>query len=382
MSQLKNNFIRLSWMLLSGSFLVLMTSARSERPKDKDTLKDALGSHFYIGAAMNTEQIKGEDTKACQIIEQHFNAIVAENCMKSGLLQRKEGEFNFDLSDQFVAFGEQNNMWINGHTLIWHSQTPDWFFTDHEGSQVSKEVLIQRMKDHIFTVMGRYKGRVHTWDVVNEAIENDGSYRESMFYKIIGKDFIKLAFEFANEADPNAELYYNDFSMSNAAKRTGVIKMVRELQDKGIKIDGIGMQGHVGLAHPSINELEQSILAFADLDVKVMITELDVTVLPSPWRQDGGADVASSFEYKKKMNPYIQGLPETVEKAFDQRYKELFALFLEHADKIDRVTLWGVTDNDSWKNGWPIKGRTDYPLLFDRNNQAKPVVSTITALTE
>ena len=376
-TRLKNTLAELLILTLIAVVFLGLISADQVTDSNTKSLKEALGPHFYIGAAMNTPQIVGKDTASLSVIKEHFNAIVAENCMKSGMIQRREGEFNFELADQFVAFGEQNNMWINGHTLIWHSQAPRWFFTDDNGNDVSREVLIQRMKDHIFTVVGRYKGRVHTWDVVNEAILDDGSFRKSKFYEIIGKDFIKLAFEFAHEADPNAELYYNDYSMSNPGKRRGVVAMVKDLQSQGIKIDGIGMQGHIGLKYPSINEFEKSIIAYGDLGVKVMITELDLSVLPSPWHQDGGADVASNFEYNKKMNPYKDGLPDSVSKAFDKRYLSFFELFMKYEDKIDRVTLWGVNDGDSWKNGWPIRGRTDYPLLFDRSNRPKEVVSSI-----
>ncbi len=344
------------------------------------TLRNALNSHFYIGTALNISQITGKDESAMQVVKDQFNAIVAENCMKSGMIQREEGNFDFEFADQFVDFGEQNDMFITGHTLIWHSQAPRWFFTDKEGNEVSKEVLTQRMRDHIFTVVGRYKGRVDTWDVVNEAINDDGSYRKSKFYQILGKDFIKLAFEFAHEADPEAQLYYNDYSMSNPGKRGGVVAMVKDLQSQGVKIDGIGMQGHIGLKHPSIDEFEKSIVAYADLGVKISITELDLSVLPSPWDQDGGADVASNFDYEKKMNPYSEGLPDDVNKEFSDRYVSFFRLFVNHAEKIDRVTLWGVNDGNSWKNGWPIRGRTDYPLLFDRNNAPKAVVNNIVEL--
>src|SRR5690606_13602735 len=188
-------------------------------------LKDAFENRFGIGAAINDFQIMGRDPETMNVVKQHFNAIVAENCMKSGRIQPMEGEFQFDLADRFVQFGESNSMTIHGHTLIWHSQAPSWFFQDGSGKEVSREVLIQRMKDHIFTVVGRYKGKIKTWDVVNEAILDDGSFRKSKFYEIIGEDFIKLAFQFAHEADPNAELYYNDYSMANAGKREGVVAM-------------------------------------------------------------------------------------------------------------------------------------------------------------
>ncbi|MGB3775821.1 MAG: endo-1,4-beta-xylanase, partial [Leeuwenhoekiella sp.] len=272
--------------------------------------------------------------------------------------------------------GEENNMLINGHTLIWHSQAPPWFFKDEKGNDVSSDVLMKRMKDHIQTVVTRYRGRVHTWDVVNEAIEDDGSYRKSKFYEILGEDFIKLAFEFAHEADPDAKLYYNDYSMAVPNKRDGVVRMVKNLQKQGVPIDGIGMQGHVGLEKPALTEFEKSIEAFANLGVKIAITELDISVLPSPFNNQG-ANIADNSDYQQKMDPYKDNLPDTVNNALTARYVDFFELFLKYRDDIERVTLWGVNDGDSWKNNWPIRGRTDYPLLFDRKNQPKPAVKAI-----
>lgn len=373
----------ISVALLAALCGVVFSLAFKAEQKDGGELKlkDAFKDNFYIGTALNARQITGDDPEAIRLVKEHFNAIVAENCMKSGRIQPRQGEFQFELPDRFVEFGEQNNMLINGHTLIWHSQAPEWFFTDSLGNDVSREVLIQRMKDHIDAVAGRYKGRVHTWDVVNEAILDDGSWRESKFYEIIGEDFVKLAFQFAHEADPDAELYYNDYSMANPGKRAGVVAMVKDLQQQGVKIDGIGMQGHIGLHHPEIGEFEKSLLAFAELGVKVMITELDLSVLPSP-RRDVGADVSATYEYQQKMNPYVDGLPDSVSEAFNERYLAFFRLFMKHEDKIDRVTFWGVNDGDSWKNGWPVRGRTDYPLLFDRDNQPKAVVNYIMQLAQ
>lgn len=340
------------------------------------SLKDAFAGKFYIGAAVNVFQVTGKDTVTARIVKEQFSAIVPENCMKSGRIQPKEGEFKFELPDKFVAFGEQNHLFMTGHCLIWHSQAPRWFFTDSLGNDVSREVLIDRMRKHISTVVGRYKGKLKGWDVVNEAIESDGSYRKSKFYQIIGEDFIKLAFQFAHEADPDAELYYNDYGMADQGRREGVVAMVKKLKAEGVKIDGIGMQGHVSLHQPEISEFEKSMEAFAALGVKVMITEMDISVLPPPVR-NMGADVSTKFEYQKKLNPYTEGLPDSVNTAFEQRYLDFFKLFLKHKDVISRVTLWGVSDRNSWKNNWPVWGRTDYPLLFDRKYQAKPVVQKI-----
>lgn len=364
--------------LLAGVVAISALVGFSCKPaqKPEPTLKDAFANKFYIGTAMNAEQIMGTDSATVEVIKKNFNAIVAENCMKSGPIQPEEGKFDFELADKFVEFGEKNNMYITGHTLIWHSQAPRWFFTDSLGNDVTPEVLTERMKTHIFTVMGRYKGKIKGWDVVNEAVEDNGSYRNSKFYQILGEDFIKLAFQFAHEADPEAELYYNDYSMAIPTKRDGVVAMVKKLQEQGVKIDGIGMQGHVSIDGPSIEEFEKSIEAYAALGVKVMITELDMTVLKMP-DPSVGAEVSASFEYKQELNPYVDGLPDSINTIYEQRYLDFFKLFLKHQDKISRVTLWGVNDANSWKNDWPIFGRTDYCLLFDRQNQPKPVVAKI-----
>lgn len=364
--------------LLAGVVAISALVGFSCKPaqKPEPTLKDAFANKFYIGTAMNAEQIMGTDSATVEVIKKNFNAIVAENCMKSGPIQPEEGKFDFELADKFVEFGEKNNMYITGHTLIWHSQAPRWFFTDSLGNDVTPEVLTERMKTHIFTVMGRYKGKIKGWDVVNEAVEDDGSYRNSKFFQILGEDFIKLAFQFAHEADPEAELYYNDYSMAIPTKRDGVVAMVKKLQEQGVKIDGIGMQGHVSIDGPSIEEFEKSIEAYAALGVKVMITELDMTVLKMP-DPSVGAEVSASFEYKQELNPYVDGLPDSINTIYEQRYLDFFKLFLKHQDKISRVTLWGVNDSNSWKNDWPIFGRTDYCLLFDRQNQPKPVVAKI-----
>lgn len=367
--------------VITSIFLVTAIFFPAKSQTQDLTLKQALKEKFYIGTALNEAQITGKDADALVVIKKHFNSLVAENCMKSGMIQRSEGQFDFDLADRFVDFGVQNKMHIHGHTLIWHSQAPRWFFTDSVGKDVSREVLIKRMKNHIYTVVKRYKGKVHSWDVVNEAIMDDGSFRESKFYKILGEDFVKLAFQFAHEADRDVKLYYNDYSMALPGKRAGVVAMVEKLKQQGVRIDGIGMQGHIGLDHPSIEEFEKSMLAFSNLGVKVVISELDLSVLPSPWN-NAGADVSANAEYKQKMNPYSAGMPDSVSQAFHDRYASYFKLFLKHSDKIERVTLWGVADHHSWKNNWPIRGRTDYPLLFDRKHQPKEVVSTIIKLAQ
>lgn len=365
---------------LSKVFVFAALSASACNPAQKEppelSLRDAFAGKFYIGTALNARQISGRDSAALKVVKEQFNAIVAENCMKSAEIQPMEGEFDFSLADQFVDFGEQNNLFVTGHCLVWHSQAPRWFFTDSAGNDVSREVMIERMKNHIYTVVGRYKGRIKGWDVVNEAIMEDGSLRKSKFYQIVGEDFIKLAFQFAHEADSEAELYYNDYNEWYPGKRDSIVQMIRSLKADGIRIDGIGMQGHVGMDGPSLEDYEAAIVAYANEGVNVMITELDLSALPNR-RRNIGADIATNFEYQKELNPYVEGLPDSVSVAWNNRMNGFFNLFLKHSDKISRVTAWGVSDGDSWKNNWPVRGRTDYPLLFDRNYQPKPFLVKI-----
>lgn len=365
-----------SVLLLVITLLFIANHSLAQKGPKELSLKSAFSGKFEIGAALNLRQIYERDEKAAALIKAQFNSITAENCMKAMYLQPKEGEFNFKDADRFVELGEKYGMQLIGHTLIWHSQAPDWFFIGKDGKEVSRDVLIERMRKHIQTVVSRYKGRIKGWDVVNEAILDNGDWRQSKFYQIIGEDFIELAFQFAHEGDPDAELYYNDFSMFQKGKREAVVSMVRKLKDKGVQINGIGMQGHLSLDYPSLADFEESILAFSSLGVKVMITELDISVLPMP-DPSQGAEVSTNYQYDQVLNPYAEGLPKDVESKLANRYKEFFALFVKHHDKIDRVNLWGVTNADSWKNNWPVRGRTDYPLLFDRNYQAKPFVREI-----
>lgn len=375
----------ISYLLLVFVSLLLSSchnpKNNAQQSQKQPVLKEIFKDKFHIGVALNRQEFMGFNTKANDEIKQHFNSIVAENCMKSMFLQPKEGEFFFDDADKFIEFGLKNNMHIIGHTLIWHSQVPGWFFKDDKGNDVSADVLKERMRKHIHTVVGHYKGKVKGWDVVNEAIEDNGEWRKSKFYNIIGEDFIKYAFQFAHEADPDAELYYNDYSMSLDGRREGVIRMVKSLQQQGIKIDGIGMQGHVNMNGPKIDDFEKSILAFSGLGLKVMITELDLSALPSPW-ENVGANISDAVEYQEKMNPYPNGLPLDVEKQWEERYMQFFKLFLKHQDKIDRVTLWGLSDATSWKNDFPIRDRVDYPLLFDRDYNPKPIIGKLAELVK
>ena len=363
--------------IASAILLAALTAAcgGTQTSADKGlTLKDVSADQFLMGTALNVRQVAGLDTNATNIVKKHFNAIVAENCMKMEEVQPEEGRFTFNDADNFVKFGEENGLTMTGHCLIWHSQCPEWFCVDKNGKNVSPEVLKQRMKTHITTVVQHFKGKLKGWDVVNEAIIEDGSYRKSKFYEILGEEFIPLAFQYAHEADSTIELYYNDYGMDNPGRREGVVKLIRSLKEKGLRIDAVGMQGHMGMDYPKIEEFEKSMLAFAKEGVKVMITEWDMSALPTVSRT---ANISDTVAFKKALNPYPNELPDSVSQAWNARMKQFFELFEKHADIVDRVTAWGVSDGDSWKNGFPIRGRKDYPLLFDRNYQPKPWVKEV-----
>lgn len=338
------------------------------------SFKEAFAGKFLIGTAVNTRVIDGADSMATKLIKDQFSALVAENCMKGEVVQPKEGEFHFEDGDKLVEFAQENGITVTGHCLVWHSQPPRWIFTDENGEFVSREVLIERMRTHIHTVVGHYKGKVLGWDVVNEAINDDGSMRETLYLKIIGPDYIKLAFQFAHEADPDAELYYNDYSMFMEGRRNTVVKLIRELKEAGCRIDAVGMQAHYGLNYPDWNDFETSLEAFAAEGVKVMLTEVDISVLPD---FSASAAIDRHGEYSEDLNPYKDALPDSVAQLAADRYEKMFDILLAHKDDVSRVTFWAVTDGYSWKNGWPIPGRTDYTQLIDRNYQLKPVTEKI-----
>jgi endo-1,4-beta-xylanase len=340
------------------------------------TLKDAFKDDFLIGAALNESEFSGENTGAVAIIKAQFNAISPENVLKWESVNPQPDVFNFDPADRYVEFGEKNNMFIVGHNLIWHSQTPRWVFQDGHGNVISRDALLARMREHIFTVVGRYKGKIGGWDVVNEALNEDGALRQSQWEKIIGEDYLLKAYQFAHEADPAAQLYYNDYSLENLPKQNGAIALIKKLQAQGVKISGVGLQGHYKMDWPTTNQVAEAISAFSKLGVKVMITELDLDLLPSTTRNQG-ADVSMNFAARAELNPYTNGLPNSVQQKVAQRYADLFSVFVTHHDQISRVTFWGVTDADSWLNDWPVKGRTAYPLLFGRDCSLKPAFNAV-----
>lgn len=360
-------------------------NANAQNTGNTQTLKDVYKDAFLVGVAVNPAITSGRDKATQQIVINQFNSITPENVMKAAPINPKPGVYNFGPADDYVAFGEKHHLFIMGHTLVWHNQCPPWFFINAEGKPNTKEEQIERLRSHIKAVAGRYAGRVNAWDVVNEVIDNDGSYRENTSWvKAFGNGdtLVTYAFKFAAQYAPNTELYYNDFNAWRPAKRDGIVRMIKMLQKQGIRIDGVGMQGHWGLNYPKTKYIEDAIDAYAACGVKVMITELDVDVLPLTKEGQiigqGMSDKQFQLEeFKTFFDPYQNGLPDSMKTVLAKRYAELFSIFYKRRDKIARVTLWGVNDGMSWKNGYPIPGRTNYPLLWSRNLEPKPALEAV-----
>jgi endo-1,4-beta-xylanase len=359
----------------------IVTAAVGFAFTDRPALKRVFKKDFQVGAAVDRAQISGQDAAALALVKEQFNTLTSENILKWERVHPELPRYEFAPVDSLVAFGEKHDMFIVGHTLVWHNQTPRWVFEDGAGKPATRETLLQRLRDHIFTVVGRYKGRIHGWDVVNEALEDDGSLRKTKWLEIIGPDYVQQAFAFARAADPQAELYYNDFNLWKKEKAERAVRLARDLQAQGIRVDGIGEQGHWGLDYPTIAEADAAFQMLAQAGAKIMITELDITALPNPDDWSGGADITRNDELRKHLNPYPQALPDSMQQVLAKRYAECFALFHKHRDKINRVTFWGVNDGQSWLNNWPVRGRTNYPLLFDRNYQPKPAFEAVIQTT-
>lgn len=366
-------FSRRQFLLSSASLAALanLKACAIHKAAQATGLKDYYKDDFLVGTAISNQTLETQNRTLLDLISREFNAITAENTMKAGLIQPREGEWRWELPDRFVQFGVENNMTLVGHVLVWHSQTPEDLFVEPSGERVSRERLLGKMQDHIQTVMNRYKGQIAIWDVVNESINEDKGWRKSPWYEIIGPEFQERAFQLAHEADPSAQLLYNDYNMHNPGKRDFLVNLIKDYKRRGVPIHGVGLQSHVGLDYPDLNEFEKSIEAYAAQGMRIHLTELEVDVLPVAWEHTG-AEISDDFEYSDELNPYADGFPPDMEDKLTDRYVELFKLFLKHRDKIDRVTFWGTHDGESWKNDFPVVGRTNYPLLFDRQLQPKP----------
>jgi endo-1,4-beta-xylanase len=328
--------------------------------------------------------LRGQDPATEALISRHYDSFTAENAMKPDAMQPREGQFNFADADRLVEIAQQSGATVVGHTLVWHAQTPRWFFEGPDGQPASRELALTRLRNHIKTVVGRYKGRIKQWDVVNEAInDGPGVLRSSPWLKAIGEDYIAEAFRAAHEADPDAILVYNDYNIELGYKRPKALELLKKLIEQEVPIHAVGIQSHWRMDNPPLAETEESIKQYSALGLKVMITELDIGVLPTKYQ---GADISTretmTAEQATVMNPYTKGLPDEVAQQQAERYRQAFELFLRYKDVIGRVTLWGPHDGNSWLDGFPIRGRTDYPLLFDRQLRPKPAFFALQKLAQ
>jgi len=329
------------------------------------SLKEAFKNDFAIGTALNTQQILEKDSAAAILVPQQFNAATPENIMKAEVIHPGWDQYNFELADKLVAYGKKNQLQINAHTLIWHSQLPAF-----ARRLKNADSLRMYLTNHITTVAGRYDGKVYSWDVVNEALNEDGSMRKSIFLQYLGNDFVVEAFRLAQKAAPHTKLYYNDYNIEQPQKRAGAIALIKKIQAAGVRIDGVGIQGHWRSYDLPLENIEKSIQEFAALGIEVMFTELDLSVLQNPGPVT--ADVGQTTAYNDRINPYTGGLPDSMQTQLAGAYENLFRLFMKYKESISRVTFWGVNDGQSWLNNFPVRGRTNYPLLFDRQYQPKP----------
>ncbi len=358
---IKNIFLLaggLAFINLSACKSSQNASSQSVRIDSTKGLKDYYNNYFAVGVAVSPRSLK---TDEAGLILQQFSSMTPENAMKMAPIHPKENEYNWAGADSIAAFAKRNQLKLRGHTLCWHNQTPGWLFKDADGKQVSKEVLLQRLKEHITTVVSRYKGTIYAWDVVNEVISDnkDEFYRNSPWYQICGKDFIAKAFEYAHAADPDALLFYNDYNEISPVKRSKIIAMVKELQAAGVPINGVGLQGHWAVNEPTRGQLDSTLQDFTSLGLNVQITELDISVYPKEHqaREAKPTDANTTYTTEK-------------EQAQQAVYKMCFELFRKYSKQISGVTFWNISDRNSWLDNFPVRNRKDYPLLFDA--QLKP----------
>lgn len=372
----RRKFIR-NTALTAATISLLKSNAIASLVGEKG-LKDYFKDDFLIGTAIGSRTLMQPDTEMLDLIAREFNQVTSENAMKWSSIHPKENEWNYEEPDKLMDFAEKNKMAVQGHVLVWHSQVPRDIFTGTDGNQATKEVLLKRMETHIHTVVDRYKGRIQSWDVVNESITPEDGFRKSKWLEICGPEFMEKAFQFAHEADPQCKLIYNDYNEEDPKRRDFIVELVKEYKKKGIPIHGIGMQAHLNLDSPDLKLWEQAIEAYASVGMRISITELEVDVLPYDWGRS--AEISTNAAYRETLNPYKDGLPKEINDKLTKRYEEIFKILLKHRDVVDRVTFWGASDDLSWKNNFPMRGRTNYPLLFDRQHKPKDAYFAVAGL--
>jgi endo-1,4-beta-xylanase len=337
-------------------------------------LKSLKPAGLRLGVALNQAQSDGRDAAGLAIASRHFDSITPENLLKWERVHPEPDRYDFAPADRFVELARSRGMFVVGHVLLWHQQTPAWVFAGEGGRKVDRETLLARLRSHVATVVGRYRGRIGGWDVVNEALEDDGTLRKTPWLEAIGEDYVAKAFELAQEADPAAELYYNDYNLWKPAKRDAAIRLVQGLKAKGLRVDGMGEQAHWGVADPPLEAIDAALAAIRASGTTPLITELDMDVLPRDPEQ-WGADLAKKAKIRAATNIYPDGLPAEAQQRLARRYGDVFTLFLKHG--VGRVTLWGVTDATTWLHDFPIPGRVNYPLLWDHAGREKPAFGAV-----
>jgi endo-1,4-beta-xylanase len=362
--------MRRTLVLSHGLLLCAAAALAAEVP----ALRSLTPLGFRIGVAVNQSQSDGRDAAALAIVTRHFNSVSPEDLLKWERVHPAPDRYDFGPADRYVDFGTKHGMFVVGHVLLWHQQTPAWVKTGEGGKPLDRETALGRLQTHIDAVVGRYKGRIGGWDVVNEALDEDGTLRKTFWLEAIGEDYIAKAFEYAHAADPAAELYYNDYNLWKPAKRDTAIRLVQGLKTKGLRVDGIGEQAHWGIDDPPLAAIDEALGAIRTSGTRALITELDMDVLPRDpdmW----GADLAKKAKIRAATNVYPDGLPAAVQEKLARRYADVFALFLKH--DVGRVTFWGVTDATTWLHDFPIPGRVNYPLLWDRDGREKPAFGAV-----
>ena len=340
------------------------------QPASALTLREAAGPRLLIGCSVTTKAL--EDPKRAEMVARQFSCLTADNEIMPALLVNDAGRFTFERGDRLADFARDHDLPFFGHMLLWHHVTRGWLFEDAQGRPLPREQALTNLQRYIETVVGHYRGRVAAWDVVNEARSDkpDEFLRDTPALRAIGEDYIAKAFEFAQAADPSVELYYNDYNIEEPGKLAKALRLVRSLRAAGVRLDAIGIQGHWLLHHPAPATISAAVRAFHDEGLKVLITELDIDVLP---RTTSGADLVSVEE---GPNPYPDGLPAEVQQQLAARYREIFAALLQ-SPGVAMITFWGPDDGHSWLNDYPVKRRTNHPLLFDRASEPKPAFHAV-----
>ena len=336
----------------------------------KVSLAQTYAKRFKIGVAINGRVYGDGDPAAAALVAAQFNRVTAENELKWQSLERQPGVVDFSQADAFLAYAEQHGMEVHGHTFVWHHQVPAWVFQNDTGGPATRKQLLARLEQHMSALAKHFGNRVRYWDVVNEALNDDGSLRDTPWRTIIGDDYLDEVFLLAGKHFPEAKLVYNDYGMEKPAKRDAAVRLVQGFKQRGVRIDAIGTQAHFQLTTPTLEAIEASLAAFASAGVEVLVSELDVDVLPAAYKNQG-ADLSVNAELSAQLNPYPDCLPDDVAEQAAQRWADIFEVFSRHSEHLHSVTLWGVSDGYSWLNNWPVRGRTNYAQLFDRQLRAK-----------